>query len=196
MPAPEGRWTTTVTIYYLEMTDPRTLRPGRAGRGSLDLRRAEIPCPELNRFLYTAVGGDWYWIDRLSWSYDQWLEYLQRDELETWVAYVSGTPAGYYELERQSGDNVELVYFGLFPQFIGRGLGGALLISAARRAWAMGAARVWVHTCSLDGPNALANYQSRGFRIFKEEVHEVTLPEQAPGPWPGARSAASVTVEK
>jgi len=187
---------TQVTTYHLEMLDPAQLRPARRGALDMQLRRAEIPCPELNRFLYAAVGGEWYWIDRLSWSYDRWMAYLERPELETWVAYISGTPAGYYELERQPEDNIELVYFGLLPQFVGQGLGGTLLTSAARRAWAMGAARVWVHTCSLDGPHALANYQARGFRIFKEEVHEVALPEQAPGPWPGARRRESRIAER
>ncbi len=27
-------------------------------------------CPELNRFFYKAIGGDWYWIDRLPWTYE------------------------------------------------------------------------------------------------------------------------------
>jgi hypothetical protein len=29
--------------------------------------------------------------------------------------------------------------------------------------------RMWVHTCSLDHKNALLNYKSKGFEIFKEE---------------------------
>jgi GNAT superfamily N-acetyltransferase len=177
---------TNVTTYYLEMTDPSRLRPSRASGQDLRVRRAEIPCPELNRFLYTAVGGDWYWIDRLNWTYDRWLAYVNRPELETWIGYVAGTPAGYYELELQSERNVEIAYFGLLSQFIGRGIGGELLTRAVERAWSMQAMRVWVHTCSLDGPAALANYQTRGFTLYKEEVSEVDLPEEAPGPWPGA----------
>ena len=51
----------------------------------------------------------------------------------------------------------------------------------------MGASRVWVHTCDLDGPASLANYQARGFRIFKTERLEKDFPEETPGPWPGAR---------
>jgi hypothetical protein len=51
----------------------------------------------------------------------------------------------------------------------------------------MQAMRVWVHTCSLDGPAALANYQTRGFTLYKEVVSEVDLPDEAPGPWPGAQ---------
>lgn len=176
---------TVVTTYHLEMLDRADLRPGRS-RSDLDIRRAEIPLPELNRFLYTAVGGDWYWLSRLPWTYQHWLTYLDRPALETWVAYVAGSPAGYFELEAQPGANVEIVYFGLLPRFVGHGLGGTLLTAATERAWEMGAARVWVHTCTLDHPGALANYQRRGFRIFKEEVVTKELPPRSPGPWPDA----------
>ena len=49
----------------------------------------------------------------------------------------------------------------------GAGLGKHLLSYGVARAWEMDAKRVWLHTCNLDGPHALANYQKRGFRIFK-----------------------------
>ncbi|PDW04833.1 GNAT family N-acetyltransferase [Candidatus Viridilinea mediisalina] len=173
------------TTYYLEMCDPTALRPVAAPAG-FRVVRAELPCPELNRFLYTAVGGNWYWLDRLGWNYARWQAYLERPELETWVGYVAGTPAGYVELEWQARAMVEIAYFGLLPAFIGRRLGGALLTAALERAWAMGAERIWVHTCSLDGPAALANYQARGMRIFKTEAASIELPDQPPGPWPGA----------
>lgn len=176
----------TVITYHLEMTDRSELRPAKSRPADVVLRQAKVPCPELNRFLYTAVGGDWYWINRLPWTYDQWLAYLDRPELETWVAYVSGTPAGYFELEAQAGGNVEIAYFGLLSAFVGRGLGGYLLTAAIERAWDMGASRVWVHTCTLDHPSALQNYLARGFRPFKEVVSEEDLPDQLPGPWPGA----------
>ncbi|MCC6167035.1 MAG: GNAT family N-acetyltransferase [Caldilineaceae bacterium] len=177
---------TRVVIYHLEITDPAQLRPARRVPDPVEMRRAEVPSPEFNRFLYTAVGGDWHWRDRLTWSYRHWMLYLDRPELETWVAYQRGTPAGYVELEDQPGGDAEIVYFGLLPQFIGRGIGGYLLTQAIQRGWAMGAARVWVHTCSLDHPGALANYQARGLRIFKEEERWVLLPPQPSGPWPDA----------
>ncbi|MGQ4809489.1 hypothetical protein NKDENANG_02906 [Candidatus Entotheonellaceae bacterium PAL068K] len=176
-----------VTTYYLEMTDPDAFRPKRMVGNDFELKQAKIPLPELNRFLYTAVGGDWYWIDRLEWTYQQWLDWLDRPLVETWVAYVSGTPAGYFELEAQAEGNVELVFFGLLPAFIGKGLGGYLLSAAIERAWQMGAARVWVHTCTLDHPSALANYCARGFRLFHEETQAQDLPVQSPGPWPLAQ---------
>jgi ribosomal protein S18 acetylase RimI-like enzyme len=158
-----------VTTYYLEMTDAAALRPCTRSHPELIVTRSAIPCPEFNRFLYTTVGGPWQWVDRLSWPMEQWQAYVDRPELATWVGYVEGTPAGYFELERQPGDQVEIAYFGLLPQFMGQGLGGALLTSAIEHAWDMGAERVWVHTCTLDAPTALANYRARGMRVYKEE---------------------------
>jgi GNAT superfamily N-acetyltransferase len=181
---------TKVTVTYLEMTDPGQLRPSRISRPELEVRQARVPCPELNRFFYTAVGGDWYWIDRLVWTYDQWQRYLGRPGVETWVAWSAGTPAGYCELEARPESGVEVAYFGLLPQFIGQGIGGFLLTGAVERAWQMGAARVWLHTCTLDHPHALASYCARGFRPFKEEARFVDLPDRPPGPWPGANPTA------
>jgi GNAT superfamily N-acetyltransferase len=167
-----------VTTTYLEMTAPDQLHRARPPDLPFSVVRAEIPSPELNRFLYTAVGGAWIWYGRLGWDRARWMEYLDRPTLETWVGYARGTPVGYFELERVESD-VEIVYFGLLPGFIGKGLGGALLTAAIERGWQMSAARVWVHTCDLDHPAALANYQARGLRIYKVEQKEEDLPDDA-----------------
>ncbi|WP_204041319.1 GNAT family N-acetyltransferase [Acrocarpospora phusangensis] len=154
-----------VTTWYLEQTGRKDLR--RAAPAPVEIVRAEIPSPEFSRFLYTAVGGGWHWTDRLPWTPEQWSEWLSGD-VETWVAYHRGTPAGYAELHGQAGGNVEVAYFGLLPYAIGKGIGGHLLSEAVSRAWEReGTRRVWVHTCSLDGPAALPNYQARGFRVFR-----------------------------
>ncbi|PSR14799.1 GNAT family N-acetyltransferase [filamentous cyanobacterium CCP3] len=177
-----------VTTWYLEMLDPAQLRPRLIERADLEIRQATVPCPELSRFLYTSVGGQWYWCDRLSWSRDRWLTYLDRSQVETWIAYVAGTPAGYIELEEQPGGNVEITCFGLLPQFVGQGLGGHLLTVGVQRAWQLATHRVWVHTCSLDGPFAYKNYESRGFTLYDTKTAIAELPEQPPGPWPGYRT--------
>ena len=175
-----------VTTWYLEMLAPEQLLRVQSPLVEARVGRADIPSPELSRFLYTAVGADCYWIDRLDWDYARWLTYLDRPAVETLVLYVSGTPAGYVELEVQADDNVEVASFGLVPRFIGQRLGGYLLSVGVERAWAQGARRVWVHTCSLDGPHALANYTSRGFRVYRQTVDQVDLPAESPGPWPNA----------
>jgi GNAT superfamily N-acetyltransferase len=175
-----------VTTWYLEMLSADQLRRLGSPTSEARIERADIPSPELSRFLYTAVGGQWYWTNRLGWDYARWLAYLDRPAVETLILYLSGTPAGYIELEVQPDDNVEVAYFGLLPRFIGQRLGGYLLSTGVERAWAQGARRVWVHTCSLDAPNALANYRARGFRIFDQTSDWVELPPNPPGPWPGA----------
>jgi GNAT superfamily N-acetyltransferase len=182
----DSRMKRLVTTTYLEMTGPDEFIPASPHAQTFELIRAEIPCPELNRFLYASVGARWWWYGRLAWDYARWLEYLDRPELETWVAYVVGTPAGYFELEKQDGAAVELAYFGLMPQFIGKGIGSALLSAAIARAWEASARRVWVHTCDLDHPRALANYQARGFRVFRIEKRMEELPDEALQPWPSA----------
>ena len=157
-----------VTTWYLEMHDSAHLR-GVDPVAEFAIRECEVRVPQFNRFLYRYVGADWQWIDRREWSDAAWDGYVMREELRTFVGYVGGTPAGYYELEKQPADAVEIAYFGLGPPFIGRGFGRYLLTHAIATAWDWGARRVWVHTCSLDHPSALHNYQARGMAVYKVE---------------------------
>jgi ribosomal protein S18 acetylase RimI-like enzyme len=184
---PEAAAIRAVKTWYLEMRDPARLRPSRVPEPAPQIVCAQIPSPALSRFLYTSVGGNWHWSDRLPWTWQRWMEWLDRPEVQTWIMYVMGTPAGYVELEKQ-GDDVEIAYFGVAPEFIGRKLGGHLLSVGIQRAWEMGVRRVWVHTCSLDHPAALGNYQARGMTVYREEVIEKIVGE-TPGRWPGAQAA-------
>ena len=161
-----------VITYYLEMTSVEELRPARPPAEPFAVLRAELAFPALNRFFYAEVGRAYSWTKRLPWTEEQWRAWVERPGMQTWIGYVQGTPAGYFELEeqRENGNKqVELAYFGLLPPFVGRGVGGALLTEAIRRAWALGPQRVWVHTCTLDHPAALPNYQKRGFRIYDQK---------------------------
>lgn len=164
-----------VTTWHLEMTSPDRFRPRECPDptpGLVAVHPVAPAFPELNRFLYSAIGRDWHWDDRLVWSPDRWREYADRPELQTGLLTVGGIPAGYYELERQAEGSFEIVYFGVVRTYAGRGLGGYLLTEAVRSAWAGGATRVWVHTCDLDQPYALAHYRARGFEVFHTERRE------------------------
>lgn len=189
-PAP-GPALAEVTVWYLEQTSPDDLQPSAVPGPDVRIVRSEVPLPEFSRFLYTAVGGDIQWTDRLSMTYAEWQQMLDRPGTETWVAYVNGTPAGYVELGPQDDDAVEIMYFGLLPAFRGRRIGGHLLSYGVARAWDLAerwperpaTKRVWVHTCSKDGPHAMGNYLRRGFRLF--DTRTELEPEAAtPGPWP------------
>lgn len=186
----------SLTTWYLETTDPGGLRPARDPGGDVRFDRVGIPSPAFSRFLYERVGGDWQWTDRLPWTDRQWRDRVDRPGLETWVLYLDGAPAGYTELEAQPDGAVEIVYFGLLPGFLGRGLGGHMLTLTLRRAWDLAdrlpgrepTRRVWLHTCSLDGEHALANYRSRGLSVYR------TTREQVDTSTKGRRPAAPRTV--
>ena len=143
---------------YLEIRDPASIRPARA---TAPIERVDPPDGAVNRLFYVSVGADWQWTDHLDKDARWWQAHAE--QVETWVI----PDAGYYELHPVAGD-VEIAYFGLLRAFHGRGWGGALLEHALRRGFELGT-RVWVHTCSLDGPNALANYLARGLVPYRVE---------------------------
>ena len=159
-----------VTTYYLEMKSESALKEKKQSNG-LQIRECEIKQFQFNRFLYQLVGEHWQWIDRLSWTDEQWKAYAENDNLRLWVAYHKGSPAGYYELQQQNVGDVEIAYFGLAPKFIGQGFGSYLLSQAIKSAWNWkGTKRVWVHTCTLDHPSALENYKARGLEVYRVET--------------------------
>ena len=82
---------------------------------------------------------------------------------------MNGTPAGYSELDLRIENEVEIAYFGLLPEFIGRGLGAYFLRRTTDTAWSTNPERVWVHTCNFDSPNAARTYQKVGFSAYYQE---------------------------
>ncbi len=154
---------------YLGMRSPDELRPKRCADARFQIREQTQCDWRFNRDLYFRVGERWDWIDKRAWTEAPWKEYAAAPELRTFAAYYDDTLAGYYELRCDTEGGVEVAYFGLLPQCIGRGLGGALLTSAIEQAWRTSPKRVWVHTCNRDHPQALANYQARGMLVYKIE---------------------------
>jgi GNAT superfamily N-acetyltransferase len=153
---------------YLELADPAGIRPAAPPRvdGELAIARVDPPDGATSRWFYEHVGRDYRWTDNLGRTEAEWQEWAER--VETRVATVDGERAGYYELRAEAG-STEIAYFGLLPHARGRGLGGHLLTHALNRAFEL-APRVWVHTCTLDGPHALANYKARGLAPFCMET--------------------------
>ena len=162
-----------IVITYLQMNSPEELSPARASDPDFIAREAVERDWRLNRALYLLVGAQWAWIDKQRWSDQAWERYVADEQLRTFVATWRGATAGYYELRRDEARAVEVAYFGLAPDFIGRGLGGVLLTDALRRAWAWDAQRVWLHTCTLDHPAALKNYLARGMQVYDRKTRQV-----------------------
>jgi GNAT superfamily N-acetyltransferase len=158
------------------MRAPDRLRAKRCADARFQIREERESDWRFNRDLYFRVGEHWEWVDKRTWTDEQWKQYAATSELRTFGAYYADTLAGYYELRRDAEGGVEIAYFGLLPEFIGRGLGGPLLTSAIEQAWSrrggIAPKRVWVHTCNRDHPQALTNYQARGMIVYKVEQTE------------------------
>ncbi|HWO88126.1 MAG TPA: GNAT family N-acetyltransferase [Gemmatimonadales bacterium] len=163
-----------VTRTYLELKGLDQLRPAKIEDDPL-IRLARVPAPSvaLIQRLYREVGADYHWVDRWTWTAKQWEDWVQRPGYGLWVLSYDGDVAGFFELKWDEAGAVEIELIGLVTRFHGRGLGGHLLTAAVEIAFAIGANRVWLHTCTLDHPAALPNYLARGFTPFRTERYEV-----------------------
>jgi ribosomal protein S18 acetylase RimI-like enzyme len=166
-------------VTYLEMFERPTRPPRPAPLKKLALMRAEDCTASYYRYLYNTVGEPWVWFERRVWTDERLAQVLRRPETELAILYVAGVPAGYYELDRGDPDNVELAYFGLVPDFIGRGLGPWLLDAAIDAAFRTEPKRLFVHTCTYDHPRALGLYQRAGFRVYERRAVTFADPRRA-----------------
>ncbi|MBM9403348.1 GNAT family N-acetyltransferase [Gluconacetobacter azotocaptans] len=118
----------------------------------------------LYRSLYDGVGQDYCWWLRRTMP-DAELGALLRDpDIRVNVLWQGGRIGGFFELDCRVAGEVNLAYFGLMPDQIGRGVGQAFLRAALDAAWAFHPASVRVNTCSADHPRALDTYLRAGFR--------------------------------
>lgn len=161
--------TAPVTIWYLELDWRRWQQRQSKASADFIIHECCIKQFPLNRFLYQYVGAPWQWIDKLSWSDEQWRTYAENDDLRLWIGYYQGSPAGYFELQKYAA-HVEINYFGLAQPFIGKGFGSILLDAAIDAAGQWGGGMVRVNTCSLDHPRALDHYQARGFTLYRDKT--------------------------
>lgn len=166
---------TKVTRTYLEMRHPSELQSARTDDPDVRIEQLVDCSAPFFRYLYVEVGREYYWIDRLLWTDGDIARHLLQTEISLWLMTCDGETAGYFELRKCEDGSVEIAYFGLLQEFLGRGLGKHLLTGATEQAWADGANRVWLHTCTLDDRAAMPNYLKRGFRPFKTEAYTVEM---------------------
>ena len=157
-----------VTVYHLQMLVPPA-QPTPASRDPLTVLAARPPSVRYYRFLYDAVGSDYHWLSRGVLSDADLAAILDDNRNEVHVLYLDGSPAGFAELDRAAGDHIELVQFGLLPEYLGRGLGKRFLQWTIDQAWSYRPRRLWLHTCTLDHPAALPTYRRAGFETFRQE---------------------------
>ena len=154
---------------FLELKDLKNLRTNSTNKNKYLVKKIK-PDFQLNKFFYKQVGKKHRWIDRLSWSDEKWINYISNKNLETYIICECEELVGFFELlHNPELQETEISYFGLLEEYIGKGIGGYALSEAIRKSFEKNIRRVWLHTCTLDHPNALKNYIARGMTVFKKE---------------------------
>lgn len=174
-PRPVGR--VPVVITWLELLEPPGRSPLQPPLPGTEIVRALEPPVHFYRYLYATVGGAWLWTRRRLVDDATLAGLIHAPSTDLRVLWVHGVPAGYVELTMVERPEVEIAYFGLVPEFTGKGLGPYLLDWAVRHAFAKGATRLAVDTCDLDHPKALATYEAAGFEAYDRTDSFVTLIE-------------------
>ena len=154
---------------FLELTDIKKLKINSPKENKFLIKKIK-PDFQLNKFFYKQVGKKHRWIDRLSWTDEKWINFISNKNLETYVISESNDLIGFFELLYNPDLNeTEISYFGLLEEYIGKGIGGYALSEAIKKSFEKDIKRVWLHTCTLDHPNALKNYIARGMKVFRKE---------------------------
>ena len=172
--------TLEVTITYLEMHGRPSSDLQPPPHEPIEIMQAHQPTLSFYRYLYCHVGGPWLWYERRAMDNKTLLAIIHDPAVSIHVLYFDGVPAGYVELDSRVDHEIELAYFGLFPEFIGRGLGPWLLNWTLDTAWNCEPSRVWVNTCNLDHPKALPCYRRAGFQPYRQEFIRIRDPRLEP----------------
>tara|TARA_B100000029_G_scaffold486685_1_gene541292 strand:- start:911 stop:1423 length:513 start_codon:yes stop_codon:yes gene_type:complete len=161
---------TEVQRNYLEIDSLKNLFPAIKPNDFCKIQLVHPPDFQLNKFFYKQIGKNYRWLDRLSWSDKKWINYVSSSNINTYILKYKNELAGYFEqIIHTEDNNCEIAYLGILQEYIGSKYGGFLLTEAIRKSFLKNINRVWVHTCSLDHKNALANYLARGMKIYKSE---------------------------
>lgn len=153
-------------VTYLEMLE----RPAGLRTSSVRLRETKNPDLEWYRAVFRRAGEQWLWWSRLEMNDAQLSSVVHAPTTELLIAQYESTEVGMAELDRSVPGQVEIAFFGLYSEALGKGLGRAFMDALLERAWGGSPSRVWVHTCTLDSPAALPFYVKCGFKPYKRAI--------------------------
>ena len=155
---------------YLEINSLYELKESIQPSKDYSLELSETNDFQLNKLFYKNIGENHMWVDRLTWTDNQWTDYVSNKDVKTYIFKYKNDLVGYFELIFHVKKNeVEIAYFGILKEYQNKKLGSYLLSEAIKKSFLKNVDRVWVHTCSLDHKNALNNYIARGMKVFKTE---------------------------
>lgn len=164
-----------VLVTYLEMRTRAALRAEREDAPWM-LRRVDRPEVAWYRDLYRRVGAEWLWSSRLELGDAALAEAVAARDVEVHALSLAGRDEGILELDFRLPGECEVAFFGLAASLVGSGAGRWLMNRALTRVWSRDITRCWLHTCSLDSPDALPFYQRSGFVPYERKIEVFTDP--------------------
>ncbi len=164
---PAGKIANVVTC--LEMFEHPQSRPDPP-EACFELQRAQEPDLDWYRDLFRRVGAPYLWSSHLTLSDEQLARVVRDPGIEIYSIRADGRDEGLLELDFRTPEECELLFFGLTDALVGRGAGRWSMNRAIDIAWSHPIKRFWVHTCTLDHPNAVDFYIRSGFHPFKRQI--------------------------
>jgi GNAT superfamily N-acetyltransferase len=165
-----------MTVTFLEMHSKPSALPPPQPRIKVAILRAANPPVHFYRYLYNTIGDSYKWVDRRKLSDEALAAIIGHPQVELYVLYADGCPAGLAELDFRDATMGQIAYFGLMPEFVGKRLGYFFLYHAVANAWAKPISALLINTCTLDHPRALPLYQRIGFAPYSREDRYIELP--------------------
>ena len=175
---PPGKLAAVVTS--LEMRRRAEPRPEVAG-ANWTLRREPKPTAEGYRALFRRMGADWLWFSRLGMAEDELVGTIADPDVEIHLLGAGEHDEGFVELDFRIPGECEIAFFAIGAALRGRGAGRWLMNRTIALAWSRPIERLWVHTCTLDHPDALGFYQRSGFTAYRRQVEIADDPRLSGG---------------
>jgi GNAT superfamily N-acetyltransferase len=154
---------------FLEMRRPPRLRDVTAPAAT-SLRHVASPDADSYLALFHKIGDEYLWFSRLVMTRDELNAVINDPNEEIYVVEHDGSEEGLLELDFRTPGECEIAYLGLSAKLVGAGVGRWLMNRAIELAWAKPIERFWVHTCTLDHPNALEFYRRSGFTPYARKI--------------------------
>jgi len=158
-----------VTVTFLEMHEPKNYPPVLSNT-SFELLPKQVDVNEYRKYYY-AVGEKYFWLDRMVMPDEELFQKINATNVDIYIFKVNDEAAGYIEFVKEE-KFVEILYFGLFPEFIGKRYGKYFLQWVIAKAWSYNPEWIQLNTCTLDHSNALSTYKKAGFNEVRTEIHQ------------------------
>ncbi len=164
---PPGKLANVVTC--LEMRAPAATRAEPHVTGA-EIEAFREPNAARYRSLVRRIGEPFLWQSPLRVTDEEFAEMMRDPNVELYTLRVEGVDEGILLLDFRERGECEIGLFGVSERLRGTGAGRSLMNYALARAWSHPIERVWLHTCTLDHPNALPFYRRSGFVPYKRQI--------------------------